>query len=134
MRRLTCKKILPTFSSSLLPEVTITQKRKLVSGWLGALSEDPNLAGCCNRSHSGVSMRKAKCAFQEVSILRDKDRNCCPVDSNTERQLLAPTAFEDRGHLFPIEATRQPLYPTLYHPEGVRLALTSYLQISTPYL
>ena len=88
-RKLTCKKILPTFSSSLLPEVTMTQKRKLVSGWLGTHSEDPSLAGCCSRSCVGVSMRKAMCAFREVSMLRDKEGNCCPADSDAEREAAA---------------------------------------------
>lgn len=46
--RLTCKKILPTFSSSLLPDVTVTQKRKVVSDGLTTdlYSEHPDLAGC----------------------------------------------------------------------------------------
>lgn len=87
-------------------------------------------------------MRTAKHALQEVNLQGAVDRNELPnASGNTERQqLLVPTACEDSGHVLPMETMQHVLpmeslcNPTLHLPNDPGLALTSYLQISTPYL
>lgn len=112
--RLTCKKILPTFSSSLLPDVTVTQKRKVVSDRLTTdLLWTPWSCRLSSRSRVGMRTRTANVPFRKSTYREPWIETAAKCQRQYREAAAGPNCLWGPRTYSPMETIRKHLKP---HP------------------